>query len=124
MLREKGIGSIVFSPLAQGVLTDKYINGIPSNSRAAKETGFLQADTITEELILKVKRLNKIAENRGQKLAQMSITWVLRLPEVTSALIGSSNIKQIEEAVKSLDHPALSEEEIKSIEEILQEYSA
>jgi L-glyceraldehyde 3-phosphate reductase len=121
VLNDKGIGSIVFSPLAQGLLTNKYLNGIPKNSRAARETGFLQAEAITESVISKVKKLNELAEKRGQKLAQMAITWVLRLSEVTSAVIGSSNVKQIEEAVESLNQPGLSSEEINAIEEILNE---
>lgn len=121
VLNDKGIGSIVFSPLAQGLLTNKYLNGIPKNSRAARETGFLQAEAITEPVISKVKKLNELAEKRGQKLAQMAITWVLRLSEVTSAVIGSSNVKQIEEAVESINQPGLSSEEINAIEEILHE---
>lgn len=119
VLREKRIGSIPFSPLAQGVLTDKYLNGIPDGSRAAKSTGFLQADSITKELVNKVKKLNTIAESRGQKLAQMAISWILRLDEVTSALIGASKISQIEDAVESRKNPNFSDEELNQIEEIL-----
>jgi L-glyceraldehyde 3-phosphate reductase len=119
VLRDKGIGAIVFSPLAQGVLTNKYLNGIPNDSRAAKETGFLQADSITDNLIAKVSRLNELAEKRGQKLAQMAISWVLRINEVTSALIGASNINQIDDAVAAVDQSPLSEEEINLIDHIL-----
>lgn len=119
VLKERQIGSIVFSPLAQGVLTDKYLNGIPENSRAAKETGFLQKDTITNQVIEKVKRLNELANSRGQKLSQMALSWVLRHPEVTSALIGASNTLQIEEAVESIEAPNFTEEEINLINSIL-----
>ena len=121
VLRERQIGSIVFSPLAQGVLTDKYLNGIPADSRAAKETGFLQKDTITDQVIGKVKRLNEIANSRGQKLSQMALSWVLRHREVTSALIGASNTNQIEEAVVSIEAPNFNEDEIISINSILNE---
>lgn len=119
VLRDKGIGSIVFSPLAQGLLTDKYLSGIPENSRAAKQTGFLQKDSITENVISKVSKLNKIANLRGQKLSQMALSWVLRHKEVTSALIGASNITQIEEAVSSLDAAIFSEDELNNINSIL-----
>lgn len=119
VLKNNGVGSIVFSPLAQGVLTDKYISGIPKNSRAAKSTGFLQADSITEDIINKVSKLNKIANNRGQKLAQLAISWVLRHEEVTSALIGASNTNQIDDAVNALESEKLSNDELNSIDEIL-----
>lgn len=119
VLKERQIGSIVFSPLAQGVLTDKYLNGIPENSRAAKETGFLQKDTITNKVMEKVKKLNELANSRGQKLSQMALSWVLRHQEVTSALIGASNTIQIEEAVASIEAPNFSEDEISLINSIL-----
>jgi L-glyceraldehyde 3-phosphate reductase len=119
VLRERRIGSIVFSPLAQGLLTDKYLNGIPDNSRAAKETGFLQKDAITNQVIEKVKRLNELANSRGQKLSQMALSWVLRHPEVTSALIGASSTIQIEEAVESIKASNFTEEEINLINSIL-----
>ena len=121
VLREKQIGSIVFSPLAQGVLTDKYLNGIPENSRAAKETGFLQIDSITDKVIGKVTRLNDIAKAREQKLSQMALSWVLRHNEVTSALIGASSTIQIEEAVKSIEAPPFTEDELNKINSILNE---
>ena len=119
VLREKGIGSIVFSPLAQGMLTDKYLNGIPEGSRASKSTGFLQAKDITEERINKIKKLNEMAKARGQKLSQMALTWVLRHKEVTTAVIGASKISQIEDAFNSLDAPALTQEELEKIDNIL-----
>ena len=124
VLREKGIGSIVFSPLAQGVLTDKYLNGIPADSRAAKSTGFLQKEDITINLIGKVRKLNELAQSRGQKLSQLAINWVLRLSEVTSALIGASKVEQIDEAVQALDYDSFSEEELGLIESILNEESS
>ena len=121
VLANKGIGGIAFSPLAQGLLTDKYLNGIPEGSRAAKSWGFLKAESITEDVINKVDRLNKIAEARGQKLSQMALSWVLRHNEVTSALIGASNTTQIEEAVDSLNNASFTDEELTNIESILNE---
>ncbi|MCB9208841.1 MAG: L-glyceraldehyde 3-phosphate reductase [Ignavibacteriales bacterium] len=121
VLREKGIGSIPFSPLAQGLLTDKYLDGIPQNSRASKPHGFLKPEHLTEEKISKVKKLNEIAINRGQKLSQLALNWILRLDEVTSALIGASSIKQIEEAVESINAPKLTADELTNIENILSE---
>lgn len=118
-LNEKGIGGIVFSPLAQGMLTNKYLNGIPANSRAAKPTGFLTSDRLTEDVLKKVSKLNNLAEERGQKLAQMAISWVLRHKEITSALVGASNITQIEEAVESIKQSDFSNEEIAKIDSIL-----
>src|SRR6266567_4735913 len=89
-LREEGIGCIVFSPLAQGLLTDKYLNGIPADSRAGKPHGFLKREQVTDDKLAKVRRLQGLAQARGQTLAQMALAWVLRHPEVTSALIGAS----------------------------------
>ncbi len=119
VLGEKGIGSIVFSPLAQGLLTDKYLKGIPEGSRASKPHGFLRPHHITEEKLGRVRRLNEIAQKRGQKLAQMALAWVLRHPEVTTALIGASHAEQIDDAVEALKNPAFSAEELKEIEEVL-----
>jgi L-glyceraldehyde 3-phosphate reductase len=119
VLRNRGIGSIVFSPLAQGMLTNKYLDGIPEESRAAKSTGFLNKDDITEEKLDKIAKLNILATERGQKLSQMAINWVLRHSEVTSALIGASKIMQIEEAVEALSSSPLSDEELGIIENIL-----
>ncbi len=121
VLDEEGIGSIVFSPLAQGLLTNKYLNGIPEDSRAAKKGTFLKRENITEEVIQKVKKLNNLAKKRGQSLAQMAIAWVLRKPAVTSALIGASKVSQIEDAVSALNNLKFSEEELKSINKILGE---
>lgn len=119
VLREEGIGCIVFSPLAQGLLTDKYLNGIPAGSRAAKPTGFLKPEQVTQDKIAIVKKLNEIAKGRNQTLAQMSLAWVLRLNEVTSALIGASRVEQIDDAVKSIENLSFTEEELKRIDGIL-----
>jgi L-glyceraldehyde 3-phosphate reductase len=118
VLETEGIGSIVFSPLAQGLLTNKYIDGIPENSRAGKAGTYLDAGRITEELRDKIKKLNSIAERRNQTLAQMAIAWVLRKKSVTSALIGASSVGQIEDCLKSLDNPNFSNEELKLIDEV------
>jgi L-glyceraldehyde 3-phosphate reductase len=119
VLKEEGIGSIVFSPLAQGLLTDKYLNGIPADSRAAKPHGFLRPEQITDDKILKVRRLQEIAEARGQKLSQMALAWVLRHSEVTSALIGANRIAHIDDAISALQNLSFSSEELQAIEQIL-----
>ncbi len=119
VLEEEGVGCIVFSPLEQGLLTDKYLEGIPDDSRAAKEHGYLGRDSITEERVGKVRKLNELAEGRGQTLAQMAIAWVLRHPNMTSALIGASRIEQIEDAVAALENLDFSEVELARIEEVL-----
>ena len=119
VLDEQGVGSIVFSPLAQGLLTDKYLKGIPEDSRAAKATGFLQKDQVTPEVVAKLTQLNDIAAARGQKLSQMALAWVLRGGRVTSALIGASRVSQIEDAVAALDNLEFSTEELAKIEQIL-----
>jgi L-glyceraldehyde 3-phosphate reductase len=119
VLDECGMGCIVFSPLAQGMLSDKYLSGIPETSRAANEHGFLQRRSVTEERIEKARRLNEIAVDRGQTLAQMAIAWVLRHPQVTSALIGASSVGQITENVETLKNLPFSVEELNAIEAIL-----
>ncbi len=119
VLKEEGIGCIVFSPLAQGLLTDKYLNGIPADSRAAKPHGFLRPEQITDDKIVKVRRLQEVAEARGQKLSQMALAWVLRRSEVTSALIGASRPGQIDDAVSALQNLSFSSEELQTIEQIL-----
>jgi L-glyceraldehyde 3-phosphate reductase len=118
-LREEGIGCIPFSPLAQGLLTDKYLKGIPEGSRASKAHGFLKAKQITEDKLSKVKKLNSLAKARGQTLAQLALAWVLRHAEVTSALIGASSVAQIEDAVGGTNNLELSQDELKKIEKIL-----
>ena len=121
MLKKEGIGCIAFSPLAQGILTDRYLEGIPSDSRAAKPHGFLKAEDVTEEIVSKVRRLNEIAKQRGQTMAQMALAWVLRQPEMTSVLIGASRVAQIEEGVRTLEHLTFSQAELKKINQILHE---
>ncbi len=118
-LGEEGIGCIPFSPLAQGLLTDKYLAGIPTDSRAAKPHGALKADQVTPEKVAKVQRLNELAQVRGQTLAQMSLAWVLRHPQVTSALIGASKVAQIEDAAGTVKNLAFAAEELQTIEGIL-----
>jgi L-glyceraldehyde 3-phosphate reductase len=118
-LQDEGIGCIPFSPLAQGLLTDRYLGGIPDDSRAAKPTGALRPESITPDKLDKVRRLNALAQQRGQTLAQLALAWVLRHPEVTSALIGASRPAQIEDAVGTLNHLELEPAELQAIEEIL-----
>lgn len=118
-LDEEGIGCIVFSPLAQGQLTDRYLNGIPAGARASKtERVWLRPDDVNRN-IEKVRKLNAIAQARGQKLAQMAIAWVLRKPQVTSALIGASSVGQLEDNLAALENLSFSDEELGKIEEIL-----
>lgn len=119
VLAEEGIGCIAFSPLAQGLLTDKYLGGVPEGSRASKPHGFLRPAQITDEKLAQVNKLNALAQARGQTLAQMALAWVLRHPEMTSALIGASRIAQIEDAVGALNQLAFSAEELQKIEDIL-----
>ena len=119
VLREEGIGCIVFSPLAQGLLTDKYLKGIPPDSRASKPHGFLKREQITDDKMAKVRRLQALAQARGQTLAQMALAWVLRHSEVTSALIGASRREQIDDAVGALKNLNFAGEELQSIENIL-----
>ncbi len=116
---ELGIGIIAFCPLAQGLLTSRYLQDIPTDSRAAKPSGFLQASTITEELRLKLRDLSAVAAGGGRSLAQLALAWVLRDDRVTSALIGASRVSQIEENVKTLDNLTISDEDLAKIDEIL-----
>lgn len=120
VLKEEGVGSIAFCPLAQGLLTDKYLHGIPEGSRATKSV-FLHESDVTPQVIDKVSRLNEVAARRGQTLAQMALSWVLRGNQVTTVLIGASKVKQIEDNVKIIGHLDFSEEEILTIEKILAE---
>ena len=114
-----GIGVIAFCPLPQGLLTNKYLGAIPKNSRAASCSQFLKAESIKDDVIARVRKLNELAQQRGQSLAQMSLQWVLRDPRVTTALIGASRPEQIVENARALDAPALSDEELAKIEAIL-----
>ena len=119
LLKEEGAGCIAFVPLAQGLLTNKYIKGIPADSRASKVNSFLNRDDITEEVIQKVQKLNEVAQQRGQSLAQMAIAWVLREQMVTSCLIGASKVSQLEENVAALHNLEFSSEELQLIDNIL-----
>ena len=117
-LEQNGVGCIAFSPLAQGMLTDKYLKGIPKDSRAAKDLTYLNVDTVTSNLE-KVQRLEAIAQKRGQKLSQMALAWILRQPQVASVLIGASSANQLKENVKALDNLDFSEDELKLIDRIV-----
>lgn len=119
VLRREGVGCIAFAPLQNGLLTGKYLNGIPADSRAAHDPRYLKPSAITEEKLDKIRKLNAIAEARGQKLAQMALQWVLRDDVVTSALIGASKPEQILENVAALQFPALTEEELAAIDAIV-----
>ncbi|MGG3562771.1 L-glyceraldehyde 3-phosphate reductase [Neobacillus rhizosphaerae] len=119
LLQEKQVGSIAFVPLAQGLLTTKYVNGIPEDSRASKTNSFLKKSDVTEEVVRKVQKLNNLAKNRGQSLAQMALAWVLRDRKITSALIGASKVSQIEENVAALKNLEFSPHELLSIEEAI-----
>jgi L-glyceraldehyde 3-phosphate reductase len=119
VLENNGVGCIPFSPLAQGLLTNKYLHGIPEDSRAAKSTGFLQTDQVTDEVIAKIKNLNSLAEQRGQTLAQMALAWLLKDNRVTSVLIGASKPAQLADSLKALDNIDFSTDELTKIEEIL-----
>ncbi|HEX2092520.1 MAG TPA: L-glyceraldehyde 3-phosphate reductase [Longimicrobiaceae bacterium] len=119
VLREEGVGCIAFSPLAQGLLSGKYLREVPEDSRAAKAHGFLKREEITAERRAQLLRLNEIAAARGQSLAQLAIAWVLRDETVTSALVGASRVSQIEENVAALDNLALSGEELREIDRVL-----
>lgn len=118
-LHEEGIGSIVFSPLQQGLLTDKYLQGIPQDSRAAADGRFLRPEHVTDEVLHRTRQLNVLAGERGQTLAQMAVAWVLRRPEVTSALIGASRPQQVEDAVHALGNREFSAAELSRIDDIL-----
>ena len=119
VLGNEGVGCIPFSPLAQGLLTDKYLHGIPEDSRAARPTGFLQKSHITDERLNQIRDLNSLAIQRGQSLAQMALAWILKDERVTSVLIGASRPEQLSDSLKALDNLGFSAEELARIEEIL-----
>jgi len=121
VLEENGIGCIPFSPLAQGLLTDRYLKGIPKDSRAYKPTGFLKIEDVTQQRILKAGKLNEMAAARNQSLAQMAIAWLLKDPRITSVLIGVSSIEQLDDNLKTLNNLSFSDEELIKIESILTE---
>jgi L-glyceraldehyde 3-phosphate reductase len=118
-LEAEGSGCIVFSPLAQGLLTDRYLREVPADSRAAKPHGALKAEAITEERRGQLRRLAEIAAGRGQSLAQLALAWVLRTPVVTSALIGASRVSQLEDNVATIDRLTLSDDELRAIDVVL-----
>jgi L-glyceraldehyde 3-phosphate reductase len=117
LLRNSGVGAICFSPLAQGMLTDKYINGLPKDSRAVKESPFLNTEKVLE-MLPKIKQLNEIAKNRNQTLAQMAISWILKDDRITSVLIGASKTEQILDSVKAIKNTSFSKEELALISDI------
>jgi L-glyceraldehyde 3-phosphate reductase len=119
VLGKEEIGCIPFSPLAQGLLTDKYLKGIPEGSRAQKPHGFLNQKDVTDEIVSKISDLNTLAKSRGQSLAQMALAWLLKDPRVTSVLIGASSVEQLEDNIQSLENREFSKEELDKIEGIL-----
>ncbi|CAM3455409.1 aldo/keto reductase [Elizabethkingia occulta] len=119
VLEDNGVGCIAFSPLAQGLLTDRYLKGIPENSRAAKSHGFLQKNDITEEKLQQITALNNLAQEREQTLAQMAIAWLLKDKRVTSVLVGASSVEQLLQNLESINNLDFSQNELQRIEEIL-----
>ncbi len=119
VLEEEGMGCIPFSPLAQGLLTNRYLEGIPEGSRASKPHGFLKKEQISPEILVRVKKLNELAGKRGQSLAQMALAWLLKDRRITSVLIGASSVGQLEDSYRAMENPDFSEEEIRLIEAIL-----
>ena len=119
-LEQNGVGCIPFSPLAQGMLTGKYLNGIPEDSRAAKPHGFLQKEALTPERLDQIRSLNELAKQRGQTLAQMALSWLLKDPRITSVLVGASSSLQLLDSLSCLDNLSFAEEELRKIEQILQ----
>ncbi len=116
MLGEEGIGCIAFSPLAQGMLTDRYLDGIPEGSRAAQGKS-LDPSLLTDEALAHIRRLNEIAQGRGQSLAQLALAWVLRDERVTSVLIGASSVAQLDDNLAVLDNLEIAQEELDAIEQ-------
>ena len=116
-LEEEGVGSILFSPLAQGLLSSKYLQGVPKDSRATRNH-FLKESQITPELLSKIEKLNEIAKRRSQSLAQMALVWTLQFKSVSSALIGASRVEQIKELCEALQNKKFTQEELKEIDEI------
>ncbi|HKM44291.1 MAG TPA: aldo/keto reductase [Dysgonamonadaceae bacterium] len=122
VVQNNGSGFIGFSPLAQGILSDKYLNGIPAESRAANPDGFLRKEQITQELVAIVKQLNEIAKERNQTLAQMVLAWALRKEIVTSLIVGTRSIKQLDDNLKAIDNLKFSEDELRRIDSILSSF--
>ncbi len=118
LAQENGVGFIAFSPLAQGMLSDKYLNGIPDNSRAAHSYGFLQRNQLTHEMITKISKLNDIASQRGQTLAQMALAWCLHRPQVNSIIVGTSTVKQLQDNIDALKNIKFTDDELWRIGEL------
>jgi L-glyceraldehyde 3-phosphate reductase len=118
LAEENGVGVIAFSPLAQGMLSDKYLHGIPENSRAAHSYGFLQKDQLTPEVIDKISKLNDIAASRGQSLAQMALAWCLHKPQVNSVIVGTSSVKQLQDNIEALQNDTFTDDELWRIGEL------
>ncbi len=118
-LEDEGIGCIAFSPLAQGLLTSKYLDGVPGDSRAAKSHGFLQKKSITPELMKKINKLNSLATSRKQSLAQMALAWLMKDPRVTSVLIGASSVRQLGDNLGAVKNTGFDADELNKINEIL-----
>ncbi len=116
-LADEGMGCIVFTPLAQGLLTDRYLDGIPEGSRASRSGSSIESDHLSEQVLAHVRRLNEIARQRGQKLAQMALQWALRDQRVTSAVIGASSVEQLDANIDALSGPALTEDELAAIDQ-------
>ena len=119
LLEEEGVGCIAFSPLAQGLLTDRYLQGIPDDSRAGRDSGFLKAEEVTDDLIRRVKQLNELAGQRGQSLAQMAIAWLLKDPRVTSVLIGASSTTQLQNNLRALENTWFEQHELEALDRLL-----
>lgn len=119
LLKEEGVGMIAFSPLAQGLLTNKYLLGIPADSRAAKSTGHLQISQVTPEVVEKIRQLNGLATERGQTLAEMALAWLLKDERVTSVIVGASSVAQLTDNLKGLDNLNFTADELTAIEAIL-----
>lgn len=119
LLEQEGVGCIPFSPLAQGLLTDKYLHGIPADSRAAKPSGFLQEDQVTPERLAQIRQLHELARARGQSLAQLALAWLLKDPRVTSVLIGASRPAQLTDSLRCLESAPFSPEELAQVNRIL-----
>ncbi|QDT72753.1 L-glyceraldehyde 3-phosphate reductase [Lacipirellula limnantheis] len=119
VLEQEGVGCIPFSPLAQGLLTDRYLHGIPEGSRASKPHGFLQSSQVTPERVAQSQRLNDIAQQRGQTLAQLALAWVLRDPRITTVLIGASSVEQLDQNLGALARRDFAQDELAAIEDIL-----
>lgn len=118
-LDELGTGSIAYSPLEQGILSDRYLRGIPEGSRAAGSSPFLTPEAVTPELVERLRALDEVASARGQSLAQLALAWVLRGGRVTSAVVGASSVAQLENSVETIRHLDFADEELARIEEIL-----